>query len=75
MDAFDPQSTTFLTSVVRLVFYIIASGIAFYSFLAIYSVMRFSKSKITALTASAILCYVLLTIFTSAVITLYKIKF
>lgn len=66
---------TLVNTIIRFAFYILASGIGFYSFLALYSLLRFSKSKIVALAAGGAYVYLLLTLFATAMITLNKIKF
>ena len=66
---------TLINSIIRFAFYVIMSGVGFYSFLAIYSLLRFSNSKIVAFAAGGVYVYLLLTLFTTAVIALNKINF
>lgn len=68
-------SPSFIQTTIRFIFYTLSAGTAAYGFLAIYSLLLYSKNKLIALTASGIFIYIFLTLFTTGIITLSKIKF
>lgn len=69
------QPTNFLHTILALIFYVIIAGFVIYSFLALYALNRFGRSKL--LTASVSLLYIIIaaSLFAVAQTNLNNIKF
>jgi len=69
------QPNNLAQTIVALIFYLLMAGFVMYSLIAIYSLLRFAKSKILALVISILYLIVSASLYASAVSNLGKIHF
>ncbi len=69
------QQGSLIQTILALIFYIIMAGFAFYSILAIYTLLRYARSKPLAL--AVVLLYLVISsgLYAAALINLNSIKF
>lgn len=69
------QPENLIHSVIALVFYILMAGFAVYSFLALYALNRFGRSKLITATVSLIYLIIAASLFAAAQSNLNQIHF
>lgn len=69
------QPTSIGSSILAIVFYIVMAGFILYSLLAIYSLLRFGRSKILGIIVSLLYLIISASLYAAAVHNLNAIKF
>lgn len=69
------QPSSLLHTIIALIFYITMAGFVIYSIIALYSLIRFGKSKSLALMITALYTIIASGLYASAVINLNNLKF
>jgi hypothetical protein len=69
------QPTTLGSTILTVIFYIIMALFALYSLLAIYSLLRFGRARILAITVSLLYLVIAAGLYAAAVSNLNNIKF
>lgn len=62
-------------TILALVFYIVTAGLILYSLIALYSLLRWGQSKITAILVSVFYLIIMTSLYAAAIIKLNAIRF
>ncbi|MBI2356012.1 MAG: hypothetical protein HYV13_02305 [Candidatus Doudnabacteria bacterium] len=69
------EPTNLIHTIIALVFYVLMAGFALYSFLALYALNRFGRSKLVSASVSLLYIIIAASLFAAAQTDLNSIKF
>lgn len=62
-------------TILALVFYIVTAGLILYSMMALYSLLRWGQSKVTAILVSVFYLIITVSLYAAAIVKLNAIRF